>query len=210
MHASSSSRPYAATRTSLAMTGPKPRLIDCRPAHVCVLFAYDELLVRDLLAFPFSSIWWHLLNSILSCICPFANIARLLFVRDQGYAPSAHPCLPRSFTREQRCSAVYSPSRALSPGPRNHNTSDSYQCDVPLRVHHRYRYLHPIAQPVPCWTQRIHRRGRCLAHVLCSMLPSAWATLSSSACPTVFNATGLSRVRQFPLPPLPFPFLPHH
>ncbi|KAJ7793359.1 hypothetical protein B0H14DRAFT_3498221 [Mycena olivaceomarginata] len=70
MHASSSSRPYAATRTSLAITGPEPQIIRCRPAHdVCVLFAYDELLV---------------------CVCAFANIASVLLVHDQG-ADSAPP-----------------------------------------------------------------------------------------------------------------------
>ncbi|KAJ7795166.1 hypothetical protein B0H14DRAFT_114478 [Mycena olivaceomarginata] len=41
--------------------------------------------------------------------------------------------------------------------------------------------------------RRTHCRGRCLAGVLCSMPPSAWATLSSSVCPTVSNAIGSSQ-----------------
>jgi hypothetical protein len=111
MHASSSSRPYAATRTSLAITGPEPQTIRCRPAHdVRVLFAYDELLVRGTLAFPSSFIRWHLLIPVLDCVCAFANIASLLLVHDQGYAPSAHPCLPRPLTPEQIALRRLSPS----------------------------------------------------------------------------------------------------
>ncbi|KAJ7917079.1 hypothetical protein B0H13DRAFT_2657960 [Mycena leptocephala] len=41
--------------------------------------------------------------------------------------------------------------------------------------------------------RRTRRRGRCLPEVLCSMPPSAWATLSSSVCPTVSNAAGSSQ-----------------
>jgi hypothetical protein len=45
------------------MTGPKPQLMRCRPAHdVRVLFTYDGLPVRCTLAFPSSFIRWHASN----------------------------------------------------------------------------------------------------------------------------------------------------
>jgi hypothetical protein len=202
MHASSSLRPYA-TRTSLAMTGPEPQIIRCQPAHdVRVLFAYDELLVRGTLALPSSSIRWQLLIPVLSGICAFENIASLLLVRDQGYAPSVHPFLPRSFTPEQIALRRLSSARALSPAPHNRNTSDSYQCDIGCISSNTTCIL--ALHPSRLRRRRTHRRGRCLAEVLCSMRHSALATLSSSVRLVIFKAAGLSQVLRFPLPPFPF------
>jgi hypothetical protein len=110
--------------------------------------------VRRTLVFP-PFIRSHLLISIVSCTCAFASIVSLLLVRDQGYALSADPCVPRSFTPEQIALRRLFPPRALypvPPVPHNRNTSDSYQYAVPHRLHHRYRYLHPIARPVRCRT----------------------------------------------------------
>ncbi|KAJ7863993.1 hypothetical protein B0H14DRAFT_457351 [Mycena olivaceomarginata] len=56
---------------------------------------------------------------------------------------------PRSRSRR---SAVCPHPRSPSPAPRNRNTSDACQCDVPHSLHHRYRYLHPIARFGPCRT----------------------------------------------------------
>jgi hypothetical protein len=200
MHASSSLRPYA-TRTSLAMTGPEPQIIRCQPAHdVRVLFAYDELLVRGTLALPSSSIRWQLLIPVLSGICAFENIASLLLVRaNQGYAPSAHPCLPRSFTPDQIALRHLSSPSTLSlrhaiatPLIRINATSAASALTLPAR----YRFTRPVPDV-----------GE---HIVAVVAPPrfcarcALATLSSSVRLVIFKAAGLSQVLRFPLPPFPF------
>ncbi|KAJ7254891.1 hypothetical protein C8J57DRAFT_1518517 [Mycena rebaudengoi] len=142
MHASSSSRPYAATHTSVMTT-----------AHT-VSTAHD---VRATLALP-------------------------VFLR---FNPPSKLYLR---LREYRCSADSAPPSVLLL---RHAiaihliriSATSLTGSIPAPYH-----------PSRAGRWRTHRRGHCLTEVLCSIRPSAWATLSSNVCSTVSNATSSSQL----------------
>ncbi|KAJ7850199.1 hypothetical protein B0H14DRAFT_3452124 [Mycena olivaceomarginata] len=105
-----------------------------------------------------------------------SSFIRPLVVRDQG-----------------QCSAVCPP---LEPSPLRHAIAIHL---IRIRVTSLTDSITVTAtctlslDPFCTGCQRTCRRSRCLAEYLCSMPPSAWATLSSSVCPTVSNAAGSSQ-----------------
>ncbi|KAJ7803708.1 hypothetical protein B0H14DRAFT_3776853, partial [Mycena olivaceomarginata] len=133
-----------------------------------------KLPVRGTLAFPSSLTRWHLLISILSCLCAFANITGLLLVRDQGKRSAVCLLLEPSPLRHAitihliRISATFLSSITITA-----------TCALSL-------------DPSRAGRRRSRRRCRYFTEVSYSRRPSAWATLSSSVRPAVSNAAGSS------------------